>query len=157
MTTILIVGTIIIALLSLALWHCYKTNKPLREKAKEEAEAKAREQARQTAHIENQMRRNNQREEIYSDIEQALTDPHRYLSGSVIHSMGQARWKYKNLADLVQALATYKSFQADHEGHRNRIEKQSQLLREQRSQIKALQANIEDIKQALQMGTPVEL
>lgn len=156
MTTILIVGTILIALLSLALWHCYKTNKPLREKAREQAEAMAREKARQDAQIADQMRREGQREEVFADLEMALNDPHRYLSGSVTHSMGQARWKYKNLADLVQALATYKSFQADHEGQRHRIEKQSQLLREQREQIKALQANLEDVQRALRMGVVIE-
>lgn len=155
MTTILIVGTILIALLSLALWHCYKTNKPLREKAKEEADKRAAEAAKQVAYQLDVMRRNNQREEIYSDIEQALTDPHRFLTASF--TSPRHKWKYGNLAELANLLANFKSHMAQYNDQHARLDKQGQLIREQHSQIKALQANIEDIKQALQMGTPVEL
>jgi hypothetical protein len=155
MTTILIVGTILIALLSLALWHCYKTNKPLREEARKKAEEKAKQEAREMARVNDMLRRDLQREEIYSDIEQALTDPHRFLTASF--TSPRHKWKYGSLAELANILSEYKNHRQEFGSTAERLDKQSQLIREQRSQIKALQANIEDIKQALQMGTPVEL
>lgn len=138
------------------LYCCYKTNKPLREKAREEAEAKAREEARREALIAESNRRACQREEVLEDLNMALSEPHRFLSGSVIGTLGRARWKYQTLADIAQALAHFKGHHDELMTRRETQRQQAKMLGEQAAQIKALQANIEDIKQALQMGQPVE-
>lgn len=135
--------------LSVACFACWKTNKPLREKAKEEARIVAEKAAKEVAEGREKDRRNNFRKELYSDLEQIIATPdmlvdHRY--GSPFREAGY-RWKYlaefilrvKNLKDQSETIAMLD----------RRIEKQSALLRD-------MQLNQRDIMKALQMGNPVE-
>lgn len=135
--------------LSVACFACWKTNKPLREKAKEEARIVAEKAAKEAAEGLEKDRRNNFRKELYSDLEQIIATPdmlvdHRY--GSPLRGTGY-RWKYlaefilrvKNLQDQSETIAMLD----------RRIEKQSALLRD-------MQLNQRDIMKALQMGNPVE-
>lgn len=135
--------------LSVACFACWKTNKPLREKAKEEARAAADKAAKEVAEGREKDRRNNFRKELYSDLEQIIATPdmlvdHRY--GSLLRGTGY-RWKHlaefilrvKNLQDQGSAIAS--------------LEKR---LFEQTKTIRELVQQNRDIQKALQMGNPVE-
>lgn len=149
MTLLQLFFPIVTAALSVACFACWKTNKPLREKTKEEARIVAEKAAKEVAEGREKDRRNNFRKELYSDLEQIIATPdmlvdHRY--GSPLRGTGYS-WKYlaefilrvKNLKDQSETIAMLD----------RRIEKQSALLRD-------MQLNQRDIMKALQMGNPVE-
>ncbi|MDD1013873.1 hypothetical protein [Pseudomonas rubra] len=134
--------------LSVACFACWKTNKPLREKAKEEARAAAVKAAKEVAESREKDRRNNFRKELYSDIEQIIATPdmlldHRY--GSPFRGTSY-RWKHlaefilrvKNLQDQNSAIAS--------------LEKR---LFEQSKTIHELTQQNREIQKALQLGQPV--
>lgn len=144
----------VLVCLVVLLYCCYKSNKPLREKAKQEAQEKAKQEAKAQANIAEAIRRAEQREQVFEDLEKALNDPYRFFECRTNLS-GKKRWTYPALGQLANTLISMKS-KVESITTDERLDQQYKLIRDQRSQIKALQANIEDIKKALQMGTPVE-
>ncbi|MFL1495627.1 hypothetical protein [Pseudomonas antarctica] len=135
--------------LSVACFACWKTNKPLREKAKEEARIVSERAAKEVAEGREKDRRNNFRKELYSDLEQIIATPdmlvdHRY--GSPFRGTG---YRWKHLAEFILRVKNMKD-QHDTITYLDRkLLKQSEMIRD-------LQLNQRDIMKALQMGNPVE-
>lgn len=145
--------TITFALTSIALagaaYHCYKSNKPLRIKAREEAEAKAKQKARDEAEGREKDRRTNFRKELYSDLEQIIATPdmlvdHRY--GSVFRGTG---YRWKNLAEFILAVKGNQRQAETIQNLQGRVSRQSEMIRD-------LQLQQKEILKALQLGQPVE-
>ena len=145
--------TITFALTSIALagaaYHCYKSNKPLRIKAREEAEAKAKQKARDEAEGREKDRRTNFRKELYSDLEQIIETPdmlvdHHY--GSAFRGTG---YRWKNLAEFILAVKGNQRQAETIQNLQGRVSRQSEM-------IQNLQLQQKGILKALQLGQPVE-
>lgn len=145
--------TITFGLTSLALagavWHCYKANKPLRVKAREEAEAEAKKKAREEAEGREKDRRTNFRKELYSDLEQIIATPdmlidHRY--GSPFRGTG---YRWKHLAEFIMKVKQHTDLTQEVRNLNERVYAQGRTIRE-------LQLQQKEILKALQMGQPVE-
>ncbi|WYW00373.1 DNA ligase [Pseudomonas phage vB_PpuP-Maksa] len=145
--------TITFGLTSLALagavWHCYKSNKPLRVKAREEAEAAAKKKAREIAEGREKDRRTNFRKELYSDLEQIIATPdmlidHRY--GSEFRGTG---YRWKHLAEFILKVKQNADLTQEVRNLNERVYAQGRTIRE-------LQLQQKEILKALQMGQPVE-
>lgn len=135
--------------LSVACFACWKTNEPLRAKARDEAQRAAKEAAKEAAEGREKDRRNNFRKELFSDLEQIIATPdilidHRY--GSPFRGTG---YRWKHLAEFIQRVEGMRGQSDAIAMLDRRIEKQSALLRD-------MQLNQRDIMKALQMGNPVE-
>ena len=150
MTLLQLFFPIVTAALSVACFACWKTNKPLREKAKEEARIVAEKAAKEVAEGREKDRRNNFRKELYSDLEQIIATPdmlvdRRYGSRE---PLGHYRWK--NLAEFILRVNRLKDQSETIAYLDQRILKQAALIRD-------MQLNQRDIMKALQMGNPVEI
>lgn len=135
--------------LAVACYACYKTNKPLREKARGEKRQAAEKAAREAREAHDKLLRDELRVKVYSDIEQALRDPdytltdHRYGSGS----RGKYRWDA--LAKLAHLLKGHTDTAQEVRNLNERVYAQAKTIRDLKGQIK-------DIHAALQLGQPVE-
>ncbi|WYW00098.1 DNA ligase [Pseudomonas phage vB_PpuP-Roomu-1] len=132
-----------------AVWHCYKANKPLRVKAREEAEAAAKKKAREEAEGREKDRRTNFRKELYSDLEQIIATPdmlidHRY--GSPFRGTG---YRWKHLAEFIMKVKQNADLTQEVRNLNERVYAQGRTIRE-------LQLQQKEILKALQMGQPVE-
>ncbi|NVZ18514.1 hypothetical protein HX794_02540 [Pseudomonas costantinii] len=135
--------------LSVACFACWKTNKPLRAKAKEEARIVAERAAKEVAEGREKDRRNNFRKELYSDLERIIATPDMLVDrhyGSPLRGTG---YRWKQLAEFILRVNRLKDQSETIAMLERRIEKQSALLRD-------MQLNQRDIMKALQMGSPVE-
>lgn len=154
LTTLILV--VICLTMALALWHCYKTNKPLREEARKKAEEKAKQEREVMQRQLEEAGKQSTRENTFADLDWAIRDPERHFPCGY-RLNGDKRFKFPELAKVLHNAKQMDSVIVDTRNLSERVHKQSSLIHDQRAQIKALQANIEDIKKALQMGVPVEL
>lgn len=139
MSTITFVLLVFVLLLALALYACYKTNQPLRKKAKAEAEAKMQAKLDEEARGREKGRRETQRKEMFSDLEAFLQNPDMWR-GEGRHPMA--------LRELVHQLRSLK----DNTEVINRLEKR---LSSQERHLRANELLMWDIQKALQLGEPV--
>ena len=135
---ILLASTLV---LSVAVWHCYSTSKPLKKAAQEKREADAREKTRQEEAGRERNRQDVFRKETLNVLNSVLRDPHR-LSG-----LG---FNLEYLRRFVEKVNHSEEHEADLKFWKDRVSKQSELIRD-------LQLNQKEILKALQMGHPVEL
>lgn len=139
--------------LSVAVWHCWKSNKPLREKARKEAEAAAESKRREEAAGREKDRRNNLQKEVFEDLSVLMQDPDRVLRRDRIHTHSNdpahyyrfpVLWKFitkvNNLKDQSDRIASLE----------DRLFKQSNLIRD-------MQLQQREVQKVLQMGQPVEM
>ncbi|AIX12974.1 DNA ligase [Pseudomonas phage Pf-10] len=132
-----------------AVWHCYKSNKPLREKAREEAEAAAKQKAREIAEGREKDRRTNFRKELYSDLEQIIATPDMLIDfrhGSPFRGTG---YRWKHLAEFIMKVKQNADLTQEVRNLNERVYAQGRTIRE-------LQLQQKEILKALQMGQPVE-
>lgn len=137
-------------ILSALCYVCYKTNKPLREKAKAEAKAKELEELKKVQEAFVKEQREDFRKKVFSDMEQVITTPDiliDYRYGSQIRGNG---YRWKRLAEFIFKVEGLKDQSETISNLSARIQKQSELIRD-------LQKDQKDIMKALQMGHPVEL
>lgn len=127
--------------LAVAVWHCYRTSKPLKKAAREKAEADAHEKAAQEEQGRERNRRDVFRKETLQVLSSALSDPHRLMGQG--HSL-------EHLRRFIEKVNHHQSYEEDLKLWKDRVSKQSELIRE-------IQMNQKDIQKALQMGRPVEL
>jgi len=122
-------------ILSALCFVCYKTNKPLRDKAKAEAKEKELKALREAQEAFAKEARDDFREKVYSDIEQALATPDRdlldlrYGSGS----RGKYRWAaFAELALFMKEQRRLKEFNVDLQ---SRLDAQGKTIRDLKGQI----------------------
>lgn len=133
---ILLASTLV---LSIAVWHCYSTSKPLKKAAQEKREVEARAKSRQEEAGRERNRQEVFRKETLNVIQSTLRDPHH------LHGLG-----LDDLRRFVEKVNYNKEHEADLKFWKDRVSKQSELIRD-------LQLNQREILKALQMGHPVEL
>lgn len=137
-------------ILSALCYVCYKTNKPLRDRAKAEAKAIELKELKDVQEAFVREQREDLRKKVFSDIEQAIATPdilidNRY--GSQVRGHG---YRWKHLAEVIFSIKQMKDQSETISNLNVRVNKQSELIR-------ALQKDQRDIMKALQMGHPVEL
>lgn len=138
---------VIVAALAAALYCCYKTNKPLRKKAKEEAAKALKAKQEEETLGREKHRRLNQRHEVFNDLEEALRDPHRLMPGHVKYGQGGPR--FKELGEFILKVNNLKCQADSIDRLHERLAKQAIMLRDNE---KAMQ----EIQKALQLGQPIE-
>lgn len=126
-------------ILSALCYDCYKTNKPLREKAKAEAKAKELEELKavQEAFVKEQ--REDFRKKVFSDIEQALRDPDYTLQEdrhNATFPRGKHRWKA--LAELGLFMKNQKRLAETNMHLEVRLEAQGKKVRELTAQVQEI-------------------
>lgn len=149
--------TITFALTSIALagaaYHCYKSNKPLRIKAREEAEAEANRKARDEEAGRERSRRDNVRKEAVEDFE-------FILSGRAAEAVGREYQSYDPRGDRFQRRfpETYKllSLFKHHEFRTEDVLRHKKQIATLQKQVTDLQLQQQEILKALQLGQPVE-
>lgn len=135
--------------LAVAVWHCYKANKPLRVKAREEAEAEAKKKAREVAEGREKDRRTNFRKELYSDLEQIIATPDMlvdYRYGSPSRGIG---YRWKHLAEFILKVRGMQD-------QEQRIRDLEERLRRNGEIARSNEKLLRDIAKALQLGQPIE-
>jgi hypothetical protein len=121
-------------ILSALCFVCYKTNKPLRAKAKAEAKEKELKALREAQEAFAKEARDDFREKVYSDIEQALATPDmlidmRWGAGS----RGKYRWKA--LTELALFMKDHKSHRSESLDVQSRLDAQAKTIRDLKGQI----------------------
>lgn len=137
-------------ILSALCYVCYKTNKPLRERARKEAEAIALKELQDAKWEAEKAAREDLRKKVFSDLEQAIATPDILLDqryGSQTRGNG---YRWKHLSELIFSIKQMKDQSETIRDLLVRTNKQSELIR-------VLQKGQKDIMKALQMGNPVEL
>ncbi|AFO12303.1 hypothetical protein PhiS1_14 [Pseudomonas phage Phi-S1] len=145
--TIILAGTTI--MLTAAVWHCYRTNKPLRVKAREEAEAEAKKKAREVAEGRERDRRTNFRKELYSDLEQIIATPNMLVDHRYGSEFRNTAYRWKHLAEFILAVKGNQNQAETIQNLQGRVSRQSEMIRD-------LQLQQREILKALQLGQPVE-
>ncbi|WYV99869.1 DNA ligase [Pseudomonas phage vB_PpuP-Torve] len=135
--------------LSVACYSCYRVNKPLRQKAREEREAKAKKEADDIRQALAKEKRDDLRKSIFSDIEQALNDPHYTLADHRYGSSSRGGPRWKALHKLAVFLKAHDDVTTEVRNLNERVYSQGRTIRE-------LQLQQKEILKALQMGQPVE-
>lgn len=129
--------------LAVACFACYRNSKPLREKAKEEAKEAAEKKAQEEAYGREKARRENQRKEFFSDLEQALATPERELGDNRYGSStrGGARWKHLfALADMLR----------NHQRQSERVVNQTEQIAALRNQVRDLRNEVAEVHRKLE-------
>lgn len=145
-TIILATSTLVLAA---AVWHCYKANKPLRIKAREEAEAVAKKKAREVAEGREKDRRTNFRKELYSDLEQLIADPSMLIDHRLGSPFRGTGYRWKNLAEFIQKVRGMQD-------QEQRIRDLEASLRRNGEIARSNEKLLRDIAKALQLGQPIE-
>ncbi|WYW00648.1 DNA ligase [Pseudomonas phage vB_PpuP-Vasula] len=150
--TVIFAGSTV--MLAAAVWHCYKSNKPLREKAREEAQREAERQARSIAEGREKDRRNNVKRETLEDFEWILR-------GEAEHALNReyTGMSYSHLSRLERKYPEIHKFLKLFKHHEFRTEDVLSLKKKvntQAKQIADLQLQQAEILKALRMGQPVE-
>lgn len=130
-------------ILSALCYVCYKTNKPLREKAKAEAKAKELEELKKVQDAFVKEQREELRKKVFSDIEQALATPDillDYRYGSQVRGNG---YRWKALAELSLYMKGQKRLAEANVNLEARLDIQTQKIRELKSQVKEIHRLLE--------------
>lgn len=144
LTIILILAVIALAT---SLLMCYSTSKPLREKAKTDALQAAKQKAFAEEAARERTRKGNLKQEVLQIVSDAIANPSS-LKGLTApyphHPSG-----FHALVDFVERVRFASSKSEDLQFWKNRVEKQSEMIRD-------LQAQHKEIQKALCMGQPIE-
>lgn len=149
MSVLQVLSPVMTIVLAVACFTCYRTSKPLREKARAEARAKEDQERKAAEAARTKLIRDNQRIEVFSDLEQVIACP-SYLTDNRYGAKERGReYRWKNLAEFILKVKGLQDQRQEVQDLEKRIYKQSQLIRE-------LQIQQRDIVKALQLGQPVD-
>lgn len=134
---------------AIACFACWKTNKPLREKAKEVLKETQRQERAEAKRAFEKLAADKLKQDVYGLLDAAISNPRYQLEDTRYGSLtrGKSRWTaLSRLIDQVSLLIDQKECNA---ALKDRVEKQSKLIRD-------LQLQQRDIQKALGLGQPVE-
>jgi hypothetical protein len=126
------VATVILAALCYA---CYKTNKPLRDKAKAEAKEKELKELKEAQEAFAKLQRDELRMKIYSDIEQALATPDRDLLDLRYGSGSRGKYRWAAFAELALFMKDHRSHKSESLDVQSRLDAQAKTIRDLKGQI----------------------
>lgn len=130
-------------ILSALCYVCYKTNKPLREKAKAEAKAKEMQALKEAQEAFAKEAREELRKKIWSDIEQALATPHILVDNRYGASGRGTDYRWKALAQLALFMKDHQSLKATVGDQAGRLDAQAKTIRDLKGQVKEIHRLLE--------------
>lgn len=125
-------------ILAVGCYTCYRTGKPLREKAKEEAKEAAEKLARDEREGREKNRRANQKAEVFADLEAVLNDPEYHLRDNQYGSATRGRHRFQALYDLAKFMAEHRRLKEHNLDMQTRLDAQGKKLRELQGQMTEL-------------------
>lgn len=131
------------------LYCCYKNGKPLREKARVEAEARAQQERIELARVQRDIAQAKAADDMWLAMQDLLDRPDRYKSGSYSHRHGG--FKYGVMQRFFELLN-----RSSHETTEARFKSLEERVSAQAKTIRDLKMQSENVHQALQMGQPIE-
>lgn len=130
-------------ILSALCYVCYKTNKPLREKAKAEAKEKELKELKEAQEAFVKLQRDELRLKVFSDIELALNDPHVLIEKRYLASGRGGNYRWKALAQLAHVMKDNQSVRAVIGDQEARLDAQAKTIRDLKGQIKEIHRLLE--------------
>lgn len=130
-------------ILSALCYVCYKTNKPLREKAKAEAKEKEMKALKEAQEAFAKEAREELRKKIWSDIEQALTTPHLLVDNRYGASGRGSAYRWKALAELAHVMKDNQSVRSVIGDQAARLDAQAKTIRDLKGQVKEIHRLLE--------------
>lgn len=131
------------------LYCCYKNGKPLREKARKEAEAKAQQERNELVRIQQDAAYAQAADNMWSAMQDLLDRPDRYRSGN--HSHRHSGFKYGVMLRFLEMFQ-----RSSHDTTEARFKSLEERVSAQAKTIRDLVMQNKNIHQALQMGQPIE-
>lgn len=126
-------------ILSALCYVCYKTNKPLREKAKAEAKEKELKALKEAHDAFEKQQREDFRKKVFSDIEQALRDPDYTLQEDRHNAtFPRSKHRWKALAELGLFMKSQKRLAETNVNLEARLDIQTQKIRELKAQVQEI-------------------
>jgi hypothetical protein len=122
-------------ILSALCFVCYKTNKPLRDKAKAEAKEKELKELKEAQEAFAKLQRDELRMKIYSDIEQALATPDRDLLDLRYGSGSRGKYRWAAFAELALFMKDHRSHKSESLDVQSRLDAQAKTIRDLKGQI----------------------
>ena len=122
-------------ILSALCYVCYKTNKPLRDKAKAEAKEKELKALREAQEAFAKEAREDFRKKVYSDIEQALATPDRDLLDMRHGSYTRGKYRWNAFAELALFMKDHRSHKSESLDVQHRLDAQAKTIRDLKGQI----------------------
>lgn len=150
MSVLQVLFPILTIVLAVACFACYRTSKPLREKAKAEAREKLEKERQAAKQARERLARDELRIDILTDIEAFINDPYRPTrSRSQGDHMYSVEPRFKLFHEFVMKVKGLQHQRDEVKELEGRISTQSRLIRE-------LQMQQREIIKALQLGQPVD-
>jgi hypothetical protein len=122
-------------ILSALCFVCYKTNKPLRDKAKAEAKEKELKELKEAQEAFAKLQRDELRVKIYSDIEQALATPDRDLLDLRYGSGSRGKYRWAAFAELALFMKEQRRLGEFNGSLQFRLDAQAKTIRDLKGQI----------------------
>lgn len=138
-----------VVILIAMLYVCYKKGKPLREKARKEAEAKAQQERNELARVQREAACAQATDDMWSAMQDLLDRPDRYRSGGYSHRHNG--FKYGVMVRFFEMFQ-----RSNHETIEARFKSLEERVTAQAKTIRDLTMQSKNIHQALQMGQPIE-
>lgn len=126
--------------LGVGCFACYRSNKPLREKAAKEAQEAAEKKAREEAAGRERTRADNFRKEVLEDLEFLLRDPHRATGEYTTRNSGT---RYPLLHNLVEQFRHWEQMGRTNRSQEKQIADLNKIVRELRAEIKEVHRKLE--------------
>jgi hypothetical protein len=126
---------VVTVILSALCFVCYKTNKPLRDKAKAEAKEKELKELKEAQDAFAKEARDDFRKKVYSDIEQALATPDRDLLDLRYGSGSRGKYRWAAFAELALFMKDHRSHKSESLDVQSRLDAQAKTIRDLKGQI----------------------
>lgn len=138
-----------VIILSALLYCCYKSGKPLREKARREAEAKAQQERNELARVQRDIAQAQAADDMWLAMQDLVDRPDLYRSSH--NSQRHKGFKYGVMLRFFEMFqrSSHETTEARFKSLEDRVNDQARTIRDLRLQSKA-------VHEALQLGQPIE-